>query len=385
MVVSRVDVEGLGLELVRLYAELESSLAQGLARQITAGIARPSWQTERLAAAGEVRRWAEKLIRRATGGLGKRTRAAMQRGYETGGSAAARELAGVARRRTELGRVAREIPGAGNIDRLAAALAGRLDATQPRIVRSVLDAYRQTVTAGAASVLGGADTRREASARVWNRLLDHGLTGFTDARGRNWSLAGYVEMATRTTVAQAAVAGQLDRMAELGLNLVIVSDAPQECERCRPWEGKVLTRDSSGRGGTTITAENEAGEGTVRVRVAGSVDEAISAGLMHPNCRHSLGAYLPGLTKAPPAGSTADHAGDKARQRLRELERRARAARLQAAGALTPEAKAKAEQRLKDTQALIRQHVAANKALGIKRRPDRERLELGNVRTPAAP
>lgn len=378
-----MDVEGLGAELARLYGELEDQLAAGTARRIAAGIDRPDWQSSRMAAAGELRRWATALVAKVNRGIGKRARAAVQRGYETGAGAAQRELAGVARRRTELGQVRREIPGAQNIDRLAAALAGRLDATQPRVVRSVVDAYRTAVTAGAATVLGGADTRREASGRVWNRLLDQGFAGFTDVRGRNWSLAGYVEMATRTTVAQAAVAGQLDRMAELDLNLCIVSDAPQECERCRPWEGEVLTRDDAGRGGATLTVQSEAHDGTERVKVAGSVDEAIGAGLMHPNCRHSLSAYLPGLTKAPPAGTTADPEGDAARQRLRALERQVRAAKRQEAGALTPEAKAKAQQRAATAQAKIRDHVKATKHLGIKRKIEREQLDLGNARTPA--
>src|SRR5262249_50741468 len=156
------------------------------------------------------------------------------------------------------------------------------------------DAYRQTVTAGAAEVLGGANARRDSAQRVWSRLLDQGFSGFTDVRGRRWSLAGYVDMATRTTVAQAAVQGQLDPQAALGLDLVIVSNAPQECPRCRPWEGKILTRDARGEGGASLQVEHATDDRMITVRVAGSVAEAIRAGLLHPNCRHSLSAYLPG-------------------------------------------------------------------------------------------
>lgn len=378
--VSRLDAEGLSVELARLYQDLEAQLAEGVAKRLAKGIDSPDWLGSKLAAAGEVRRWADGLVKRVAGRAAPAVKRAVEAAFKRGGDAAQRELAGRARRRPQLGKVRSALPGAQSIDRLASSLAGRLDATQPRVVRSVVDAYREVVTAGAAGMLGGVETRREASQRVWNRLLDRGFTGFTDVKGRNWSLAGYVEMATRTTTAQAAVAGQLDRQAQLGLDLVIVSNAPQECVRCRPWEGKILTRDESGRGGRTLEVEHATEDKTIKVHVAGSVSEALADGLLHPNCRHSLSAYLPGITVAPT--HTADPEGDKARQKLRALEREVRSAKLQQQGALTEQGKAQAVARARAAQAKIRAHVSDNEHLGIKRKPEREAPHLGNVRTP---
>ncbi len=384
MPVDRLTAEGVGDELRRLYGALERDLAAGTARRLARGIEQPDWAAQKLAAAGELRRWVEGLVRRTSGRGAQDARDAVEAAFARGGAAAERALAGRQFRRPRQQAAVREaFPGTGNINALASSLAGRLEATGPRVVRSVVDAYRATVSAGAASVLGGATARREAAQGVWNRLLDQGFTGFTDVRGRRWSLAGYVDMATRTTTAQAAVQGQLDRQADLGLDLVIVSNAPQECPRCRPWEGKILTRDESGRGGRSLQVEHAVEDRNITVHAAGSVSEAIADGLLHPNCRHSLSAYLPGLTVAPT--HTADPEGNAARVRLRELERRARAARLQEAGALTPEGKAAAQARLRATQAEIRQHVEDTKHLGIKRKPERERLELGNVRKGSAP
>jgi hypothetical protein len=381
--VSRLDAEGLGVELVRLYGDLERELAVGVARRVAAGIDSPGWLNDKLARSGEVRSWAEQLAKRV--GLGASIRRAVVKAFDAGANSAQQQLAGPLRNRRDITPVQRTLPGAQAIDRLAAGLAGRLDGAGLRVARSVTDAYQQTVTAGAANVLGGALTRRQAASKVWNRLLDQGFTGFTDVRGRNWSLAGYVDMATRTTTAQAAVAGQLDRQAQYGLDLVIVSNAPQECVRCRPWEGKILTRDGSGAGGRTLQVEHATEDRMITVRVAGSVAEATAAGLLHPNCRHSLSAYLPGLTKVPPAGSTADPEGNKARERLRDLERQVRKAKLQEAGALTPEARAAAVARQKVAQAKIREHVKANKHLGVKRKPEREQIDLGNRRSTGAP
>lgn len=371
MAVSRLDAEGLAGELTRLYGELEQTLAAGVARRLRAGIDSPDWLDQKLNGAGELRRWSEGLVKRLATASTPAARRAVTAAFNRGAEAAQRELSG----RRSNADARRGVPNAPSIDRLASSLAGRLDATGPRVVRSVVDAYRATVTAGAANVLGGALTRRDAAQRVWGDLLDKGFAGFTDVKGRNWSLAGYVDMATRTTTAQAAVAGQLDRQAELGLDLVIVSNAPQECVRCRPWEGKVLARNGP-KGARDVEAEHGATDEMVTVHIAGTVDEAIADGLLHPNCRHSLSAFLPGLTTIPT--HTADPEGDAARQRLRALERQVRSAKLQETGALTPEAAAQAKARAAAAQAKIREHVKATKHLGIKRQPAREQIELGN-------
>ncbi len=111
----------------------------------------------------------------------------------------------------------------------------------------------------------------------------------------------------------------------------------------------------------------------IRVEVRGSVDEAIRAGLMHPNCRHSLSAYLPGVTRAP--RNTADPEGDAARQKLRRLERETRKAKLEAAGALTPEAKRAAEAKVRELQARIREHVDSSSVFR-----QRHREQIGTAR-----
>lgn len=388
--VDRLTAEDVAAQVSRLYTELEAELARGVRARVLRGIDAPDWLQQKLQAAGEVRRWATRLVARAHGRALPSVLRAIEEAFRRGGAAAEAELRGFTPRpgaraaglAVDVQAVRAALPAAGAINALAASLAGRLDSTGPQVVRAVVDTYREVVSAGAANTLGGALTRRQAAQQVFGRLLERGFDGFTDARGRRWSLAGYVDMATRTTVAQAAVQGQLDRQAELGLDLVIVSNAPQECPRCRPWEGKILTRDESGRGGASLQVEHATDDRTVTVRVAGSVSEATAAGLLHPNCRHSLSAYLPGITVAPT--HTADPEGNDARVKLRALERQARTARLQGEGALTDDARAAAAARLRATQAAIRQHVKDTAHLGIKRKPERERLDLGHSRPAAA-
>lgn len=377
MAVDRAIAEDIAASLSRVYGELELEIAEGLARRLQRGITLPSWETDKLIAIGEVRRWVDGLATRVSRGLPTRTRRALLAAFRRGGDAAQRELARVGAQRSgrRVTSVRTALPGAQAIDRLAVALAGQLDGMRLPIIRSTLDAYRLVVASGATTILSGTETRRQAAQKVWGRLLDRGVTRFVDTRGRSWNLAGYVEMATRTATAQAAVQGHLDRLDELGVDLVIVSNSAQECRLCRPWEGKVLTRDDSGRGGKALSVEHATEDRQIRVSIGGSVDEAIAAGLMHPNCRHTIGPYLPGVTRRPEV--TADPQGDAARQRLRALERRARSARLQVAGALTPGARAQAQARVKATTGEIEKLVKAN---DLTRRKDRERINLGNTR-----
>jgi hypothetical protein len=121
-------------------------------------------------------------------------------------------------------------------DRLGAQLAATLQQT-PRLLEAVL---REAVRAGVDEVRAGRVTRPQASQQVFNRLALQGITGFRDKAGRNWSLSSYCEMAVRTeTQARALEAGDANIRA-VGLDLVVVSDSPRECDICRPFEGKVL-------------------------------------------------------------------------------------------------------------------------------------------------
>lgn len=129
-------------------------------------------------------------------------------------------------------------------------------------------------------------------------------------------------------------------------------------------------------GQNKMTVEHAITGDPTEIEVAGTVAEAILNGLMHPNCRHSLSAFLPGVTRIPTG--TADPEGDAARQRLRALERKARKQKLAAAAVIDPAAKPRLDAAVRATQKLIREHVKATAHLGIKRKPERERPDLGN-------
>ena len=106
-----------------------------------------------------------------------------------------------------------------------------------------------------------------------------------------------------------------------------------------------------------------------------TLDEARAAGLFHVSCRHSIGAYFPGVTT--PMKGTADPKGYEATQKLRYLERETRASKRMEAAAMSPDAAAAARARVNAYQAKIRAHVASTTA---KRQPYRESLGVSKAK-----
>jgi hypothetical protein len=400
MPVSRAIAEDLARNLVELYSSAATRLTEDIARELRRDPT-PSEIAKR-AALDRLARSARKLLAQLEHDADGEVLAAVTEAYVRGGRAALAELvsAGIprepdwwarrdlttralakllgyarkrdadhaARLRRHLDTIHADLPGVDAIQALAGELSQRLSSTHLRLLRWDQDVYRDVVArTSVVDVLAGTKTRLRAAQTTWEQFLARGVTGFTDKSGRNWELASYVEMATRTATAHAAVEGQLDRLAEDGRDLVIVSNAPQECKLCRPWEGKVLARTSgTGRIHVPHTLTGE----LTTVHVAGTIATATLAGLMHPNCRHSLSAYLPGVTTAPT--HTEDPDGDAARQRQREIERAIRRWKLRAAGALTDEAKAAAHAKVRQWQAVMREHLADHR--GLRRLSGREQI-----------
>jgi hypothetical protein len=188
-------------------------------------------------------------------------------------------------------------------------------------------------------------------------------------------MATYSEMAVRTATQRAYNAAHQQRMLALGIQYFTVPHDGHPCPLCRPWEGAVLSTSRTG----TVVARRRRQDRPVAFTVKATVAEATAAGLFHPNCRHTLQAYLPGVTKTTPAGAwsktdqdrydataaaalprAAGPAGEAGAGHGRRRRRRARATAARA--------------RQRRYQARIRDHVDQH---GLVRRPRREQLNLG--------
>jgi hypothetical protein len=232
----------LAAKLYRVASDAELVLIRYVARQLGAGLESPSWAVEKL---GQVRAL-QTLIETHAQYLFGVSEAEVATAVLTGQHAGAR--AAVADVPPRLAAIvgARSVPPSPD-----AALILTRDAitairgTYPIILRSTMDAYRQAVAEVSGRVLLGAQTRRQVAQEVLDRFARQGISGFVDRIGRRWELASYAEMATRTAVQKAQTAAFVGQLSAQGMDLVQVSNAPQECKLCRPWEGQILS--TSGR------------------------------------------------------------------------------------------------------------------------------------------
>lgn len=359
-------VDRLARSVVTITQDTEQSLLTSISRSLAQGIDSPDWEQHKLSEVTRLRaRW-ERLtasyLTEARTAIGTALLAAGEEGERL----ALSSLTGVLRATPT------RLPGAGGVVALAQEISGMIESTRYGILRSTEDIYRGVISQTVGRVLLGSQTRRSVAQVALDHFASAGVGSFVDRAGRRWEMASYTEMAMRTGAQRAMTQAHTETLVHSGVQLVIVSDAPQECRLCRPWEGKVLSLTSDGQ--QTLHLPSEVSDDLVTVEVAGGLDEAKRAGLMHPNCRHSVSAYLPGLTRRP-AREAPDPEGDAARQRLRALERRVRAAKRREASAMSDAARVRARADVRAHQADIRQHVARTSVMR-----QRHREQIGRAR-----
>lgn len=373
MPVSPEMAEGLTKQVRDLYEAAEYALLARLATALEEGIGSPRWAELKLRAIGDLRGAVEEVSTALQQDSDGAVRQALMTAYGRGRQAAVAELGSL-----DIGRelAAREaLPNAAAVDWLAMSLARDTRPLYQRITRAVTDAFRSIVARVTGGVLLGVESRRQATQRALNVFANRGITGFIDKAGRSWDMASYAEMAVRSVTARAAIEGHTDVLAELGVGLVIVSDAPLECPLCERWEGEVLALNGA-PGPRVVRAEHTTEDNRiVTVHVVGTLLEARAAGLFHPNCRHSLSAYLPGITTRPQAPPTPGTTYADT-QRQREIERHIRRWKRRQAAAMTEKERRAAGAKIRAWQAVMRDHIAAHDAL--RRKPERERLATGN-------
>lgn len=149
----------------------------------------------------------------------------------------------------------------------------RFDETAVTIGRRADDIYRTLALENVRGSVTGYKTWEQAAKGFREQLAEQGVTGFKDARGRQWNMRTYSEMVARTATMEAHLEGTKNRLWEHGYDLVIISRHPGACELCLPWEGEVLSLTGKTPGYPTMK-------------------EAEEAGLFHPNCRHTFSLYV---------------------------------------------------------------------------------------------
>lgn len=287
-------------EVRRIYQDADDVMIRRLVRAIAKGLDQPDWAAAKLADLRTVLAGVDKELRRLEENAPDLFSRVLAEAYQEGSTSGLSDLRAAGIDPTG------GVKGSHAVDALADDLVSVMDGARPRVLRGVADAFQRITADTSEQVVTGTVTRREAAREAVRRCALDGIKGFVDESGRQWELGAYAEMATRTTAGNALVQGKVDQMRAYGHDLVIVSTSPGTCSLCEPWEGEVLSIGSSDPTGEAIA----------------SLDEARDAGLMHPNCGHTVDLYLPG--HSTPSRMTSDPEKYRQRQRQRAFERSVR-------------------------------------------------------------
>lgn len=240
-----------------------------------------------------------------------------------------------------------------------------LKKAQASVLRKMDDVYRQTIFKAHVYLQSGATTVYKAIDMATKDFLSKGIDSITYSNGTKVNIASYAEMCLRTANHRATLLGEGKKRDEFGVHLVVVSAHANTCPLCAPWQGKVLVDDVFSH-----PSQEYIEEYTKKYPL---LSEAIKAGLLHPNCRHSLTTYFEGITQIPKVPNEKEAADTyKAEQKQREMEREIRKYKRIAAGS-TDEGNVKyAEDKVKQFEKELKSFLKLHPEL--RRASEREKV-----------
>lgn len=270
----------------------------------------------------------------------------------------------------------------------------------PHMVRLMQDAYEQTVgewknftkiSKKAAHALfveacdtaymqamSGAISPTQAYLEALEKIIDAGLVVQYKNKAGKVIRQDTIETATaraiRTGISQASGRIQLERMKEMGYNLVLVSSHLGARPSHYEWQGKIYSIDGTGDYPELRAAT---GYGTV-------------TGLCGANCRHSMSPYIEGMENPWKEYDRKDNQKQyQIEQRQRTMENRIRKTKTRfveweeaAKKETDPTAKAKLQEKVDSTGALLKSQISAYyqycEETGQKRRSERITVAVWN-------
>lgn len=235
------------------------------------------------------------------------------------------------------------------------------------VLRRMDDVYRQTLFKAQVHYNTGTVSLDKAIDMATEDFLSKGIDAITYKDGKKVNIASYAEMALRTANHRAYLMAEGKRRQELGIPFVVVSAHATSCELCLPWQGLILIDDVYSGG------KKEDGHYPL-------LSIAMKAKLLHPQCRHNLSTYFPGITTLPKIPDMEGvEENYKQEQKQRYIERQIRRYKRLREGSIAPYNQAKYKEKLKEWQSKQREHLKEN--LQLRRAYNREKLRVDNPLT----
>jgi len=247
------------------------------------------------------------------------------------------------------------------VNRLVDAARNEMQIARAAMLRQADDVFRQTIFKSQVYLNSGAASLNQAIDMATRDFLDKGFNYIEFSDGRRMNVGSYAEMALRAASQRAMFAGEGARRQEMGVHTVVVSAHNNCSELCLPWQGKVYIDDvySGGKPNGKYPL----------------LSTAMAAGLFHPNCRHNMTTFVPGVSRLPaPVDDEEALANYDAEQEQRYMERQVRKYKRREAGSTDPKNQEAAKAKVKEWQKRLRGHLSQNEHLRRDSRRERVRV-----------
>lgn len=144
--------------------------------------------------------------------------------------------------------------------------------------RRLNDAIRQAGIDAITQKIATGQTVKECKKNLVNALIDEGINGIKDKRGRMISLQAYADVVARSTTAETTNTATTNQLSSLGYDLVKMSSHNTTCPICSVYQSRVYSISGKDKRFPPLdTAFN--GE----------------YANIHPRCRHRIFPYIPDL------------------------------------------------------------------------------------------
>lgn len=253
------------------------------------------------------------------------------------------------------------------LEALKESVTNDINSAKNSVMRKMDDVYRQTIYKAEVNMAAGAKTLHQAIDMATKEFLQKGINVIEYKDGRRVTIGAYAEMALRTASQRATFLGEGKKRDELGVYTVLMSAHNNCSPMCLPYQGTVMIDDVYTSLSTEDAQQMARETGYTRLSVA------MENHAFHPNCRHSLSTFFPGINTIPqPADDKKALANYKAEQHQRYLERGIRMYKRLYEGSISDEEKEKYRIKLRHWQSRLREHIREHEHL--RRDYSRERV-----------
>ncbi len=368
---------------LRLIASLKRNLQRHKAEEQKEGFQWSAWQAEKLRNMEKFRRENLSIMNEYTDVIDEQTRQLMVEQFQEGEELVNSQLEEIRQNepKADSGDIVTHNNFFGVNNEKMQSLMTDITSLEKRVETAALrmtdDVYRQTVNKVQLAMATGSMNLNEALDIAVKDFLDKGINCIVYSDGKHVNIADYVRMALRTTSARASLQGQAKRFAQLGYDTVLVSQYGGCSKTCEPWQGKVYIDD------VFTPWEGEHDEYQGKSNYCGQwfwlLSYAISNGLFHPNCRHTISQYIHGVTKIPePIAAEKIKKQRELEEKQRAMERRIRKLKRFSQGTFSPDTAKAYRKKLREAQQELKAFVDEHNDV-LRRDYSREKYYGGSL------